>query len=554
MASGRASPVLNYLRTLLPGPGPEDGSDARLLERFVALRDAEAFAALVRRHGPLVWGVCRRGLRHEADAEDAFQATFLALARRASAIGRRDLLAGWLHGVACRTAARARAEAARRRAREARAPAAAAVPPDEGVLWRDLRPVLDEEVRALPARYREAFVLCHLEGVTNREAARRLGCPEGTVVSRLAWARQRLRARLARRGLAPTAGVLATALAQDMAPAAVPAPLAAAAARSATSAGTGPAAPGAVPAQVAALTEGVLKTMSLGKAKLAALFALVVLVAVSAGGVLAVRPAAVPAPPADREAGARQARRESALRVEIRLPRAHFRPGEPIPLTITYFNTTRQPLTLMANGSAEGEGFPGETFVVVRDGTRHAYTVNAIDPAVRKVPIKAGGSWRRTIKDLSEELSRPGVTVAGPLESATEFVPPLHRRGEYTLRLRYDHTVQGPPRGVFGGSVESNVVRFRIGDIKPDDPTKDGRRPAPIEGIVKATDDVSILLTNGQRVLFNDHTAFLRETGRGTEWIGLTDIKPGLRVQIVPTDWGRDMAASVVVTRLQPPR
>ena len=180
-------------------------SDGQLLERFVAGRDEAAFAALVRRHGPMVLGVCRRLVRHAQDAEDCFQAAFLVLAQRAGSVRRREALAGWLHGVACRVAREAGGAAARRRSREKQVsemphPEVAPAQP------QDWRPLLDQELSALPEKYRSAVVLCDLEGRTRREAARLLRLPEGTLSSRLARARALLGRRLGRRGAALPAG------------------------------------------------------------------------------------------------------------------------------------------------------------------------------------------------------------------------------------------------------------------------------------------------------------------------------------------------------------
>src|SRR5262249_51745104 len=191
------SGVLSYLRRLHPGEAPDE--DGELLGRFAA-GDEAALEALVRRHAPLVWGACRRMLARDADAEDAFQATFLVLLRKARSLSDGRPLAPWLHTVATRTAAKARATTMRRAAREGAAVEAAAPAGDDPAL-REARAVVDEEVGRLPAKYREAVVLCYLQGWTNEEAARRLGCPKGTVLSRLARARDRLRRRLERRGL-----------------------------------------------------------------------------------------------------------------------------------------------------------------------------------------------------------------------------------------------------------------------------------------------------------------------------------------------------------------
>src|SRR5262249_12574034 len=153
---------------------------------------------------------------------------------KAGSLGQRDRVGNWLYGVACRTAARARVEAARRRAREGQVVSRTETPPDDAPLWRDLRPVLDAEVSRLPNKYRAALVLCYLEGKTTQEAAQELGCPVGTVLSRLAWARERLRDRLTRRGLTLSAGVLAAALSEQALAAPVPASLASTTVRNAT--------------------------------------------------------------------------------------------------------------------------------------------------------------------------------------------------------------------------------------------------------------------------------------------------------------------------------
>src|SRR5262249_7041909 len=149
-------------------------TDAQLLARFVADGNEASFSAIVRRHGPLVLAVCRRVLGESHDAEDAFQATFLLLARKAASLACPDRVAGWLFGVAFRVATRARAAACRRRTHEGRTPGPRAAHPDESADWRDLRVVLDEEVNRLPVRQREAVVLCYLGGRTNAEAARLL--------------------------------------------------------------------------------------------------------------------------------------------------------------------------------------------------------------------------------------------------------------------------------------------------------------------------------------------------------------------------------------------
>jgi RNA polymerase sigma factor (sigma-70 family) len=271
--------IVEHLRLLVPSAegGPTDG---QLLGRFVAGRDQGAFALLVRRHGSMVLGVCRRLLGHEQDAEDAFQATFLILARKAASIVRCESVGAWLHAVACRAALEARAANIRRRAKETAMPDPPhpQAPPAEPQDWL---PLLDQELCRLPEKYRKAIVLADLEGHTRREMARLLGVPVGTVNSRLATARTMLAGRLIRRGVTLPAGVLAAVLAVSRATACVSAARALETAEAAVQFAAGQAAVLATPA--AALTKGVFKAMLVTKLKvLVATF--MVTVAVGLGG------------------------------------------------------------------------------------------------------------------------------------------------------------------------------------------------------------------------------------------------------------------------------
>jgi RNA polymerase sigma factor (sigma-70 family) len=265
MSDGDRTTLARFVRRLAELPRAGQLSDAELLERFVSQQDGAAFELLLCRHGSKVLGVCRRVLRHEQDAEDAFQATFLTLARKAGSVGQREAVGPWLYRVAYRVALRARTRAERWPVRQARPEDVPAAEPTPDLIWADLRPVLDEEVNRLPGKYRAAFVLCYLDGKTNAEAARELGCPTGTVLSRLAWARERLRTRLTRRGLGPCAGLTAAALAGP-ASAAVPAALARSALRAALLGTPCAAAAGVVSAQVDGLTKGALRAMLGSKA------------------------------------------------------------------------------------------------------------------------------------------------------------------------------------------------------------------------------------------------------------------------------------------------
>src|SRR6476661_4239709 len=250
--------VIEHIRGVV-GDGLRDGE---LLGRYVDRRDEAALAALVNRHGPMVWGVCRRHLSHH-DAEDAFQATFIVLVRKAASIAQREAVGNWLYGVAHQTALQARRSAVRRRAREAQVtemPDAEA--PQER--WADLQRLLDEELSRLPDHYRTVIVLSDLEGRTRKAVAAQLGCPEGTVASRLVRARALLAKRLTQRGVILPGGALATVLPKNAASAGVPAAVVSSTIQAASRCAAGRA---AIPVKVAALAEGVLKAMLLSKLK-----------------------------------------------------------------------------------------------------------------------------------------------------------------------------------------------------------------------------------------------------------------------------------------------
>ena len=290
MAGASSREVLRHLNTLFHCGATGQLSDTELLERFVAGRDeaAEAaFAALVERHGVMVLGVCRRVLGNRDDAEDAFQATFLVLARKAAAIARREQLASWLHGVARRAALDARARTIRQKAREKRLGAMLPIEPPDQALASELRAVLDEELARLPERHRTAILLCELEGLSRREAAARLGVSEGTLSSRLARAKSRLRDRLTRRGLALSAATLAALLAQDAHAVLLPPILVDSTIRVATLVAAGSSLAGVVSTSVATLSEGVLKAMLLAKLKFAFLGVVTLAVVSTSVGVLA---------------------------------------------------------------------------------------------------------------------------------------------------------------------------------------------------------------------------------------------------------------------------
>jgi RNA polymerase sigma factor (sigma-70 family) len=262
--------------------------DRDLLDRFVAHADQDAFTALVERHGPMVLCLCRRVLGHAHDAEDACQAAFLVLARKAASIRKKDALASWLHGVAFHAASNLRRDTARHRDRPVPHRQAPPADPAGEVTWREVKEALDEELARLPERYRAPLVLCYLEGRTRDEAAQLLGWSEGTCRGRLERGREVLRARLVRRGLGLSAALLAGALGQEAASASVAPPFVTATVQAASRFAAGRGAAGLIPTRVACLAEGVLQAMFVNKLRTAAV-ALLVLGAVALTGALLAR-------------------------------------------------------------------------------------------------------------------------------------------------------------------------------------------------------------------------------------------------------------------------
>jgi RNA polymerase sigma factor (sigma-70 family) len=284
MARSELRPVLRHIRTLAGPPVAAPPTDAQLLRAFAGHHDEAAFAELVQRHGSLVLSVCRRLLRHAQDAEDAFQATFLVLSRKAASIRQGQSLASWLYGVARRTALHLRMVAARKILPPMHSPMPQPDPPAEASL-RELQQLLDEEVSRLPQKYRAPFVLCCLEGHSRAEAAQQLGWNEGTLSGRLALARQRLQQRLARRGVSLTAVLAAVALGPG-ASAGVPVALAGVTVEAAMRLAAGLAV-GAFSLQAVALAEATVRAMSRTRINIAALVLLFLTLAGAGAGVYA---------------------------------------------------------------------------------------------------------------------------------------------------------------------------------------------------------------------------------------------------------------------------
>jgi RNA polymerase sigma factor (sigma-70 family) len=290
MATSQMTAFIRHLRGAALAQDGAGMTDGQLLESFIGQKDEAAFEALLHRHGPMVLGVCRRILHNPHDAEDAFQATFLVFARKASSVRPRERIANWLHGVAHRTALKARTMQAKKQTREKQLapmpePVAAATDP-----WNDLQPVLDEELGKLPETFRLPLMLCDVEGKSIKEATQQLGWPQGTLAGRLARGRKMLAKRLTRRGVVLSAGSLAVVLSEKAAAACVSPSLAIATVQAAVAIAAGKTlATSVISAKVAALTEGVLQAMFLSKLKTVTAVLLVLAMATLGGGALAHR-------------------------------------------------------------------------------------------------------------------------------------------------------------------------------------------------------------------------------------------------------------------------
>lgn len=355
MPRGNDRAVTHHLHRLFTHGSVAGLSSEQLLERFLSRRDESAFAALVARHGPMVLGVCRRHLSDSHDVEDAFQATFLVLVRKAASLRERQLLDHWLYAVAYRIAVRARARGNRIRSREL---IDVELEAEDGVAWSelgDLKEVIDREVSRLPLKFRAPVVLCYFEGRSNEEAANQLGCPVGTIRSRLARARERLRTRLSRLGFGPSPALLEAVLSPAEASAFVSRSLLESTVLHASAFATRNAsAYAAVPCSVLTLSEGVLSTMFLTKLKLSA--AGVLLFGVLAAGALGQSPKGAPSETSAAEA-------DRLKEVEIKLDRLLqvIEPGNALRYTQRIPTTMPGPATAAPAASPETRPNPATT-------------------------------------------------------------------------------------------------------------------------------------------------------------------------------------------------
>jgi RNA polymerase sigma factor (sigma-70 family) len=348
MANRQLSMFLRRLRRVVLLSSAGGPSDSELLQRFVQGRDEEAFELLVWRHGAMVLNVCRRVLRREHDAEDAFQATFLTLVRKAGAIGKREAVGSWLYKVAYRIALRARGAASSRSLPEAPLPDPSSTEPIDDLLWREFGAAMDEEIHRLPNRYQAAVVLCHLEGQTIESAARTLDCPSGTVGTWLARGRELLRRRLARRGFDVSSVVGARNVVAALSAALVNSTVQAALLGTAERA----AAAGVISASAAALTKGALQAMTL--TRWAATTAIVLTLSLLGGGSAVIAHRTL-AGEAARAASVRHPRRSSAgerSRAAV-LFQWKFKKGQPFYQIVT--TKTRQNMEVMNNDVTQNQ-------------------------------------------------------------------------------------------------------------------------------------------------------------------------------------------------------
>jgi RNA polymerase sigma factor (sigma-70 family) len=340
-------------------------SEGQLVRQFAA-GDEGAFEALIVRHGPTVLGVCRRMLPDARDVEDAFQATFLVLLRKAGGLRDPEAISPWLYGVAGRVAARIRARAARRSAEERKGARPQVTQPDRDLEQRELRALLDEEIQRLPEKYRRPVVLCYVEGRTHEEAARKLRCSAGSLRGRLDRARRKLQDRLVRRGVAPAAALAALAVGGDATAAAVPAPLVAATVATLARAATATAVSTTASTAALELADGVFRSMVVAKLRLAASFlaaAAIILAAGTAwlmvlGGSFAREGRDGPAPVLSRNAGQGQPAQDlkgesDGPSIEIRV--VDQRTGRPLPgaaLSVEVERNSRARMTTDGAGRA----------------------------------------------------------------------------------------------------------------------------------------------------------------------------------------------------------
>ena len=491
MGAGQLANLVRGITKLFRDPRTEATADTHLLDRFVRQGDGEAFATLVQRHGPMVLGVCRQVLRHEHDAEDVFQATFVILARKAGSIRSQVSVAGWLGRVAYHLALAARTASARRQEVEKKVVPRSPEEPVSEAERREVKAALDEELHRLPDKYHEPFVLCYLEGNTYEEAARRLGWPLGTLKLRLTQARERLRDRLTRRGLSATASAFPAMLSTDALQAAVPGMLVSSTLQAVTGAT-------ALPATVAVLVEGGMRQMFLIKLKTIGTAVVVLCLALAGAGTAAHHvlvsgdsgpgnpTESVSLPPAqDQPPGAKVAPKNSPRPADKEPPK-NDKPKQPapksksgppgVPLEIT-LKSRKDTYTLDRGGKSAAEYLDqikktiegGEVFLppevdltieVRNTGNKEITFWTAGDPLKLMLELKGPGAYNATLPiDFTYELRLPKGTAFAPGKSHTFKLSSLRfgfrgdshaaywtEEGEYTLSATLQTGVSPIPK------------------------------------------------------------------------------------------------------------
>ncbi len=417
MVTGKLDNVVQRLRKTilrLDGAGLSDG---QLLDCFIAERDEAAFEALVRRHGPMVMGVCQRLVGHFQDAEDAFQATFIVLSRNAAAVVPRESVGNWLYGVAYRIALRARATRTRRRSREKQVKDMPHPQTETTATWRELEPLLDEELNRLPDKYRLPIVLCDLEGRTRRDVARQLNLPDGTLSNRLATGRRLLAKRLRDRGFVLAGAALAAALSQNALSASGPAPLVVSTVNGAIVIAVGRvAASGVISAKVAALAEGVLRAMFLSHLKVAGVALLLAAVVLGTVAASSRRTAAGEGAGPPGRGGTNPAAAAEPAPLQPEKP-AEEAPGPKVPAAVSSDKKLR--------AAAEGNSFSvfdaGTGRLMIKSEV-HTGAVTALAFSPPASELLASGSADKTVlvSDLSERATgRPVHRLKGHAGAVT---------------------------------------------------------------------------------------------------------------------------------------
>jgi RNA polymerase sigma factor (sigma-70 family) len=579
MPTSQTSRVIQHLRRAVLLRDHAGLTDGQLLGCFLEQRDEAAFAALVRRHGPMVWDVCRRVLWNDQDAEDAFQATFLVLARKAASVVPREMVGNWLYGVAHQAALKARRTVVRRRAREKQV----AVVPERAIAgqdpWLDLRPLLDQELNRLPDKYRVAIVLCDLEGKTRKEAARQLGWPEGTVAGRLARAREMLAKRLARRGVALSGSAVAGLVSANAASAGV-----SGAVVSSTIHAAGQAT-GTISAQVAILTKGVLNAMFMTKIKGVITVALLLPMAFCGVGIVMRTASAVEQPedakavPPKTKAGANDKvdaaildRLKSDATKEIAFIRRLYLDLVGVPPSEQEIEDflkdkdvdKRAKYKRWLLGVTPGQ-YTGACQVMVIAANGVVSYPDAPGPGISHIEIKAGGvliayfpdkklGWgKRDTVTLKRSGKLPRevwtYTVKGGTYKATA-IPYSPEMYMFRLEILTDGKL------VAGAQQFYAIPSAARGKPKAvEGPEKEAKmdKPGTIEGVVKEIDEKSILLEGGVRVMLNDKTEYFRETGDDIAPAKRTDVTKGKLVYFRTEGRGESPVAVAVFLKWPQP-